>query len=302
MIAALLAASVIGASCNRNSDSTNRNVGNVNASERSQSKALASDSTLGTIVLSGLMVLHQDQSKGTYEVGVIPATDHGHEFNITVNGSKPKTLPPGRNLTIEVTNSAPTASIPEAKGHAGKRRPDDKNGAYDFDWVIDLEGKEFHDGVLDLTPGVLNPIIHLPNGRLYTKFKSSDLQRRQGAGRWADFGFVPEGLAIDLPLNKDQKLVVKNDSGAEAVLLEYPWPSNPTVKIANILPTPSNASDFHLFYDKLFPKVAKEKRFDFYAKEKNYEVPYNPFPSTQKGCCLMECSTPLLSRRTAPLN
>jgi hypothetical protein len=309
MIVLVTAVSMICFGCNRKPEAVNQRVERTDQtppgtekggnSERGATRALASDATLGTILFTGLMVLHKDETKGSYEIGVIPATAHGHQFRFVVDGFEKSV--PGKNWTVEITNAAPVAAMPKPTGRP-RRRPDNRDSASDFNWVIDLEGSEFHDKELPLKEGVLDPIIHLPNGRLYTKYKSIDLERRRGAaGTWSDFGFVPEGLAIDVALEKDQKLILKNDSGAEVVLFEYPSPGEHTVKITNTLPMPSKASDFHLFYDLLFIGVPQSEQYDFDAKARNYYVPYNPRPNLLRTCCAMDCSTPLLSRRIDPL-
>lgn len=296
LFAALLAASVISSSCNKTPEPANRPEEAASKSERATGKSPGPGASLVTIMLSGLMVLHKDQAKGTYEVGVIPNAHH--VFKFTVDGMAQK--PTGKNWTIEVTNAAPTAAMPEAKGHAG-RNPDDINGQWDFDWVIDLEGPEFHNAPVVLTEGVLNPIIHLPNGRLYTKFKSILLQRRQGTGALSDFGFVPETMAIDLELQPNQELVLKDDMGHSTTLLQ-PNPGQHIVRIGNIPEKPMEESDFHLYYDLLFKKVPKNEQFDFDGVQNAKVRPYNPHPDLAiKTCCLMDCSLVYLGSRTQPL-
>lgn len=182
MIAVVIAASAIFASCNRSEKPVNRTEGNANQAQTGSPRAATANPASVTILLSGLMVLHKDEAKGTYEVGIVPsAAPHKHEFTIRVDDEKdPKVLPANRGLTIEITNSTPTAPNEEKKGHAG-RRPDDINGQYDFDWVVDLE-TDFHKRELTLKKDKLYPIIHLPNGTIKTKYKSIDLQRNQGGG------------------------------------------------------------------------------------------------------------------------
>src|SRR6266403_2124050 len=127
MIAMVIAASAILASCNRSEQPANQTEEKPNRTETGATRAAADGPTNVTILLSGLMVLHKDKAKGTYEVGILPAgPPHQHDFAITVDGT-PKTVPAIGHFTIEVTNSTPAAANIEAKGHTG-RRPDDASG------------------------------------------------------------------------------------------------------------------------------------------------------------------------------
>jgi hypothetical protein len=249
------------------------------------------------------MVFHPEDGKPSYEVGILKA--NGHDFSVAGSGCrKCNALPHGTRWTLAIMNRTPQAPIPPvAKRHP--RRPDDPKVEYDFDWIVDLEGDEFHQGELSLEQGHLQPIIHLPYGEFYTQYKSLDLQRRQGKnGKFVDFGFVPEVTGLTLELLEGQELTLKDDdSGTEILKLPDPSAHPPyIIWIQNVRHPPMEASDFRMYY-QLFPDVPRNKQFDFQAnKTANRLYPLNPDPSyLARTCCQMACTAVLLSQRKAPL-
>jgi hypothetical protein len=169
-----------------------------------------------TVTFEGLMVFDRS-TKGGYEVGILKPVAKGHEF--TVNWGEGKKgradLPPDTRWILDVENwqDLPGNSQPWERGHK-VRRPDDLIGQYDFSWIIDLEGREFHTHPLNLDPGHLSPIIYLPHGVLSTKSKSIDLRRSKGGAGSSKFGFVPEAIALSFDLEVNQALVLKTDDSA----------------------------------------------------------------------------------------
>jgi hypothetical protein len=267
------------------------------------------DSSLGvTISFGGLMVFHKENGRPSYEVGILgPDVSPEHEFTVSIDGVKKdrQHLPAGGSWSLEITNPQGTSGAgPIEVGHTA-RRPDSASGQYDFSWIIDLESSEFHGKELELKPGLLKPIFHLPNGMLFTEYKSIDLQRRQGNGSPSLFGFVPETIALHLELRKGQELVLKDNSssGSNGEVFRLPYsPSHPPyyVSIRNVRNTPTNASDFGLYY-KLFPGVPGDQQYDF-GPTGSKLTPLNPYPmSYLMTCCGLLCTSMLLGKRTAPL-
>ena len=271
------------------------------------------DTTAVTVFFSGLMVFHREDGKPNYEVGIVrPEVARDHKFSVRVDSDTIHNLPEGTSWILEITNSPQTPNIPPVEvGHGGKRRPDNINGQFDFSWLIDLESPEFHNKELDLKPGLLWPIIHLPNGRLYTRYKSVDLKRSQGTGTASDFGFVPETIALQVELHQGQELVLKDakPDGKEAFRLKYHPPSSPhsgySVYITNLRPHSRRDSDFALYY-QLFNGIDKEDQYDFKPHTDTKEHPHNSFPGYVPGhvfetCCAMACTEVLLGTRKNPL-
>ena len=275
------------------------------------------------IQFSGLMVFHFNKVTQSYEVGVLSAADsHDHEFCIQRKGAahplcRPD-LPKGKRWTLSVIpasgSAQPRAATPPAEvikvGHKG-RRPDDDAGQYDFDWIVDLEGPEFHNQPLNLQPGHLVPIIQLPKAALFTAYKSEDFIRWKGK-RTQDnpelFGFVSETTAMTLKLKAGEKVVLSEDgTGEEIFSVSYAPPSpvgrsDEVITIANIRPSNKDKgdSDFGMYYN-LFKGVAADQQFDFDLNpDKNRPRAKNPLPG-YRTCCHLRCTSVFLSRLDKPL-
>ena len=264
------------------------------------------------VLFSGLMVFHPKDN--TYELGIVgPDVSNGHIFSVGAKSGDE--LPTGLHWTLQITNSQPTAITELNVGHS-VRRPDNIDGQFDLSWMIDLESSEFHGRSLSMTPKLLKPIILLPpNGRLYTQYKSIDLERWQGpdSRKATDFGFVPETIGLHVELNAGQELVLRDDApGPKAEVFRVRYrPEQPPVMInVNNVRHPYSAySDFRLYY-KLF-QVPEAEQFDFKANEDNKLPPFNPHPGyanpvydkdrKRTTCCMMAC-TAVLTRRSIPLD
>ena len=271
------------------------------------------------IQFSGLMVFHFNKDTQSYEVGVLSEADsHGHDFCIQRKGAAPlcrAALPKGTRWTLSVTSSnLPGASLVK-KGHTG-RRPDDDAGQYDFDWIVDLEGPEFHNKPLTLQPGHLIPIIQLPKAALFTAYKSEDFVRWQGK-KPADpsvFGFLSETTGMTLRLKSGEKVVLSQDGvngGTSEEILSIPYtPPTPVGRsdelliIANVRPNnpinPDPSSDFGMYY-RLFKGVSTNEQFDFDLNpDKKRLRAKNPLPG-YKTCCQLRCTSIFLSKLDKPL-
>jgi hypothetical protein len=292
----------------------------VSSSEETQASAAAPsvNKTIVTVSFSGLMVFHKENGKSNYEVGILsPEVAQDHTFTVKCNGvpKERRQLPDGRSWTLEITNAQSISEVrPTERGHAA-RRPDNREGQHDFSWIVDLESSEFHGRSLNLKPGLLTPIIHLPNVGLYTKYKSIDLRRGQGSDASTDFGFVAETIALDVELHEGQNLVLRDDvSGREVFRLAYDHShASYVVSLNNIREVPGEDSDFRIYY-KLFNNVPELQQFDFYRNESSKLMAFNPSPMAMtlaRGhhsrndpmptCCGLLCDGILLGKRTKPL-
>jgi hypothetical protein len=263
------------------------------------------------VEFNGLMVFHKvEPTIPVYEVGVLaPQISHGHKFTVLMD-NVPQTLINGARWTLEITSSVPPASAQPINVPGRQRLNDTPETQYNFDWIVDLEGTEFHNQKLDLKKGLLVPIIRLPAAPLYTLFKSFDLIKEKGDGTSSEFGFVSETIAMNIRLQPGQDLVLKDDSTGKAIFT-LPYSSVPrlhTVKIENVRRPASQDSDFGMYYE-LFNGIDKKDRFDFSENKGSNRLPLNLSPyrdviRIQKmtpTCCGLLCDAVLLGSRTDPL-
>jgi hypothetical protein len=311
IIITLIVASTIFSNCNTTQQAS------VESTTLAKSESVApAKGCKVTVLFNGLMVFRKEKdSPRTYEVGVLE-TPPPHRFEVIAGASEIVDRPTG-HWRLEITNWRSTKKNPWEKIPNKPRRPDHKLGQSDFSWIIDLESREFHDGELKLKTGMLKPIIHLPNGELYTKYKSGDLKRWQrGQPAKTDFGFVPEAIALPLELNKDQMLVLRDDvpGGKVVELVKYNENSPEKcsaseVHITNRRHPMSKVSDFGRYYDLIEGYREPSRPFDHslhYDFEPNRATnrphPYNPYPGYElKTCCMMACTVVLLGKQTIPL-
>lgn len=290
-----------------------------NAGSKSSATSTTNDEMEVQIQFSGLMVFHFNKKTESYEVGVLSEdASHKHEFCIQRKGaSHPlcrSDLPKGKRWTLAVVSAAGSASVtappaaePLKVGRKG-RRPDDEAAQFDFDWIVDLEGPEFHNKALELQPGNLVPIIQLPKASLFTAYKSEDFVRWKGKkpANPELFGFVSETTGMTLRIKTGEKVVLSEDGGNDILTVEHKAPtpvgrSDEVITIANIRPDSKDASsDFHMYY-KLFKGVSADEQFDFDLNpDKNRPRAKNPLPG-YRTCCLLRCTSIFLSKWDKPL-
>lgn len=278
-----------------------------------------------TIYFSGLMVLNK-KTNGDYEMGILSDDPEDHIFCVKrASASRPicrDRVPAVKEWEFIITN--PTATpAPTPLGAASprpKRRPDNNAEQFDFNWTIELDGPEFHNRPLELESGHLNPIIQLPKGVFFTKYKSYDFVRTKGGkpDPAADaFGFVAETTGLRLILRPGQELVLRAKGGREPILsIPYLPPHVPggnyeIVLITNVRTDESEYSDFHMYY-ALFPKVPENERYDFHRNYGEYPcpdkpsdegcIPLNLVPRDKRAkdgkrtCCQMDCTKIYLTR------
>lgn len=265
------------------------------------------------VLFSGLMVFHPRENR--YEVGIVgPKVSEAHKFS--VNGQYK--LPTGRRWTMEIHPLRPSAITAINVGR-DKRRPDTPEHQFDLNWMVDLESLEFHKEDLTLKPDLLSPIIQLPpTGRLYTQYKSINLERRKGSETATNFGFVPETIGLHIELSPGQELILRDEEtgGQEGEVYKIAFrPGQPTVMlhINNTRHPYASESDFRLYY-KLFvnregKEIAEGDQFDFERDKDEPDVhPYNPHPGYghdafdkryKRTCCMMACTAILT--KTDPL-
>lgn len=274
-----------------------------------ETKPITMESSTIEITFEGLMIFHKEAGN-RYEIGILkPEVAPGHKFQILVD-EKPIDLTryKVKSWILEITGR-PGSKGPTLRnvGHNNTRLMDSQVGQYDFSWSVDLESKEFHGHELKLRPNKLWPIIHLPDGDFYTKYKSPFLDRKQDGGAFSRFGFVAETTALEINLQQGEELVLKeSNTGPEGVILRLGYDSHPhTVDIHNspIGSVSSGPSHFKMYY-QLFTGVAESQKFDFRF---NPETPapasaFNPYPVLHIAWVgSLPCGAALLGTRTTPL-
>lgn len=264
------------------------------------------------VLFSGLMVFHLNKQTGSYEVGILSDADSpGHEFCVGRKGGQPtcrKDLAAGIGTRWTLSVATPPGGDPVKKGHGGIRTKDDLAGQWDFDWIVDLEGKEFHNKPLELEAGHLKPIIQLPKASLYTRYKSPEFFRWQGnkPEKPEVFGFVAETIGMNLKIKPGEEVVLK-DEKTGGVIISVPYspptpvgPSDDILIVANVRPHNDHdmSSDFLMYYN-LFKNIDKSEQYDFWIHE-GQPLPFNVIPY-KKTCCNLMCTEVLLSQRQDPL-
>jgi hypothetical protein len=325
---------LVSVSCDQKSATTNTN-GNANSSVSTAAAPAAGREMEVTILFSGLMVLNK-KSDNSFEMGILsdPDVQKEHEFCVRqASASKvicrkdmQATGIDWRFIVRNQAGGAPPSATPVpspylgagAEGPRPKRRPDDEAGQYDFNWIINFDGPEFHGEKLELLPGHLNPIIQLPGGQFFTRHKSYDLIRTKG-GTAEDkaFGFVAETTGLRLTLQPGQELVLldgsgeKGKDGKKILSVPYAYPYSEIVSITNVRPEPSEESDFGMYYN-LFKPLDKSEHYDFARNKNQFPCPgsaepchaHNMVPhderweekSALRTCCAIDCTKIYLSR------
>lgn len=327
----VVSVTLVSVSCNQKSPITNTNV-NQNSSISTAAAGAGREMEV-TILFSGLMVLNK-KSNGDFEMGILGDDDvkKEHEFCVR-QASSSKVIcredmgDMGTGWRFIVRNQAGSATpsptpVPSlflgAEGPRPKRRPDDEAGQFDFNWIIQFDGPEFHGDKLELLPGHLNPIIQLPKGQFFTRHKSYDLIRKKGdETEDKAFGFVAETTGLRLTLQPGQELFLLDGTGEQGkegkkiLSVPYAFPYSEIVSITNVRPEPSEESDFHMYYD-LFKPLDKSEHYDFIRNKNQFPCPdkrepchaYNMVPhderweekATLRTCCHVDCTKIYLSR------
>lgn len=147
----------------------NANAAGATSDSKITSKLKHSDATV-KIFFYGLLAMCFDE-QGNAEVGVLRNPDH--EATMVIDKITPKgtttssyALKPGNDLWIGPESASRTgASIYQNEGIKFDRQAD-TGDPEDFRWVVDMEGKEFHDRMLSLAPNrkMLAPLLHISGG------------------------------------------------------------------------------------------------------------------------------------------
>lgn len=233
------------------------------------------------ISFGGLMAFIPDHSSHHYEnVAILtPASAPGHVFGVSVDGV-PQTLPEHKsrnNWSLAVTGRSAGVRRLEV-GHDLTRMSDDGvvgvgpppppgTGQYDMGWMVDLS--DYHSG-LKLRPDAVNPIIELQDGVLYSLYKTDQMEKRIGSGRFSDFGFMTETVGLSVEVRERETLVLK-DNGTNLPIFSLPYDSVPVheVTIKNIrVPNPHpERSDFRCYYQIFDNDIGEQYQHDFQIKE-----------------------------------
>jgi hypothetical protein len=263
-----------------------------------------SKKTTVEVSFDGLMVFAKVGDH--YEVGIVDRNDHKFSYTIgkhTVTAKSLAEYKKSQRDVVHLLTSAPwTLEVMSGSGSpkatkiwARSNKPCNReqdtvpneniDHAFDFCWIMDLEG-EFHGGhELHLNAGKLKPIILLRQGELYTKYKYDQLEREQSPNStsWNPYGFVAETVALRLDLDEGEYLILRNGKGEEAFRL----PAGNGDTNAGIFNSPSKDYQFtmraraghshFLYYYDLFSNVSGNEKIDIRVKEDGF-IPLNRFP------------------------
>lgn len=247
-----------------------------------------------TVSLAGVALLCINRARENLcEVGVISCDHHKPVLDIQRIDLDPGTgKPVGSTLInhqlnldgdiwITVHNSQTTGISPYQKP-GDFSRFSDQYDEKDFRWVVDLEGKEFHNrelGVKTLqqqSDSTLRPMIFISDGILYTEKRTDEILARVSMNGERDpvmLGKVAYKIGAGLFPGKGGRVELSNRTGAGTKNL-VELPSSPNVKykvtIDNLCSIDRNlgGTDFQLFYRILYDPA--DRRFDLQRIVENY--------------------------------
>ena len=262
--------------------------------------------TVVQLTFDGIMVFRRVENH--YEVGVLDqSAATGHEFVVFLGTDQ---IQPGKlkqflrkgniwRLEIITPSGQKKADISERRNKDCNRLQDtvsqeDSKHAYDFCWIMDLEN-DFHNQELELIPGMLKPIIWLNNGELYTQSKYDQLERKKNSDpSCSNYGFVAQTIALQIKLQKDEKLVLRVD-GTQENVFELPRdgvnvsifnrPEKKKSKEKHNAQTTSacNFQPSHFrYYYRLFRNLPEASQYDIQPKQGGL-LPFNRFHPSNKS-------------------
>jgi len=245
-----------------------------------------------TISFSGLALSCINKKKNhRYEFGILGCERHDPVFDIQEISMDPKTMIPissrlmphsldlADDIEIEVVN-------PEKKGveRYGKgnfdRSGNEKNDLEDFGWVVDLEGKEFHNKRLEIKdPSKLKPRIFINSGKIYSEKITDEifaLVPVNHESKIKHLGRVAFRVGLDIKRSNAEESVVilrNNNNPGNFVELRSRLNENPLKKyqitIENLCyeSGDGDGTDFLLFYDVIHDP--DKRKFDLQRSVEN---------------------------------
>lgn len=175
---------------------------------------------------------------GRAEMGMVQTEDHLPFLHIIRKNPDGTVTETRRELAL-TDNITINALNPVDSGVSTFLAPDfdnvaDTGDSEDFRWIVDLQGRDFHESKLKLKRGsgvsLLRPRITIPHGIFYNGEKTPDVYRRIGRrgntsirdigkiGDWVGCDIVcrPEGGRVEMTIGSNDPYILKRDEGEEA--------------------------------------------------------------------------------------
>ena len=215
-----------------------------------------------TVTFRGLAVLCVNEQRHG-EVGILKNEHHKlivEVKKITSKGVSKINYPidTEHNIRIEAINPVMKGVTTYANTDVKFDKDTDQGDPEDFRWVIDLEGKDFHDSKLAIAnPALLKPVFYIADGVFYTLKKTADMQGRvtwESDYPWHFVGKVADTIAADIYLNKKgAEVVLRSDvKGSEPLRLKRESGVRYEIAVSNERHSSTamgDRSDFSYWYD-----------------------------------------------------
>jgi hypothetical protein len=245
-----------------------------------------------TVSFGGLMVFQPEE--GGYSISVAKAKEHTLKALVDDEDKTPDISSDATSWFLEVTGYSTTSVSTIEVGHDRTRYPDSVVGQYDLSWMINLNQIHYQDGDypsggFTINRGMVNPIIHLRDGVLYSRLKTEDMDRKHGSEAYNPFGLFTETVGLDLEIPEGGALVLRPESGDPYPLLKYLAGPQPTheVQIKNTRPGHEEyRSDFQQYYGLLNQSVSA--KYDFRESSSPRGRPHNPVRRPKKARAMPE--------------
>ncbi|HKY04530.1 MAG TPA: hypothetical protein VJQ56_06555 [Blastocatellia bacterium] len=238
-----------------------------------------------TIIFRGLSILwfNHPATPSLCQIGILE--DKDHDFAITITRSDGEKIPAfipssaasKRRWSLELTNSV---------GGIIKHEDGFDRNRCSLRYMIDLESPLFHNRNLDLNDGELHPIIDITSGVFYARNITQPLNRKQAGPQWETFGSVSNEIGCDITLERGGGAIMRSSRGD--VIFNLPTIEDVTYQVViDNIPKPhpfGKVQDEHFLklYQRLFPNVNADERFDFELK-KPISGPPHTDPPHDKG-------------------
>ncbi len=229
------------------------------------------------------LLLFSINEKRQMEIGALNHEHHKFEFQIrkiTGKGSTIVNFPvdSAKEIRIEAVNQSGEGVSTYLNNDIPFNKDADQGDPEDFRWVIDFEGKEFHDRKLTLTnPEMLRPRIHINSGIFYTQKKSTELLGRVNwdfDSPWLFIGKAADAVGADIQVDRNNNEVVLTlgDKGSAPLRLKKEPGTRYEIVVRNerhqFMPM-GDGADFRLWYNVL--SDSSGKKFDIRRVEE-YDV------------------------------
>ncbi len=246
-----------------------------------------SDSPSFKLLFDGLLVLAVNKNENICEFGVVNAPDHVLRIKaekVIANGEPiplpdiSRDLPSEGNIRIDAPKSAMAHGV-QFFGDLKRpfRRLIGGDDPQDFRWLVDLEGKEFHNKKLTLKPGFPNQRIIVSRGLFYTHdlidiqlvLPDTTVLKRSVAS--------PIGCNLDLDAGEEFVLTYGPDDQKTEIVMAAEEGVTYRIKILNNPKDDQHvghnggsqpndlSTHFHFYYDEAV-EVGIDKKFDILSR------------------------------------